>query len=164
MSNNENENKGRTFTLTESKADLVLGVFFLVFSLVLLFAIIPSQVMDVGKGFPNPRSFPNFCGYAMLVLSICMLYQSYRKRGKQGGETVTFTSRGIKMSLLALAVLIVSVVLLQFLPYIPVTIALLAGMMLLLGQRNKFVIAGVSIILPILVYVFFTYGLKLVLP
>ena len=51
-----------------------------------------------------------------------------------------------------------------YLPYIPVNAVMLAILMLFLWQRNKFVIVGVSIVMPILVWCLFTYGLKLYMP
>lgn len=159
------EKEDRSVTLSESTADLVLGAFFLAFSLVLLFVLIPTQIADAGSTFPTPRSFPRFCAYSMMALSLCLLFQSRRKRGKtKQDEAVTFSGRGVLMALAALAVLVISVVLLRVLPYIPVTSALLIVLMLMLGQRNKFVLAGVGVILPIVVYFFFTHMLKLVLP
>ncbi len=165
MSNKE-EKKERTLVLNESTADLVLGAFFLVFSLILLFVIIPTQIEDVGAAFPSPRFFSRMCGVILLVLSLCELYQGFRKRGKahKDSEAVTFSLKGVSNAVIALAVLIAVVVLLKFLPYVPVTIVMLVVLMLLLGQRHKLVLAGVGIILPIAVYLFFTYGLKLVLP
>ena len=157
----------KVVTLNESKSDIILGVVFLVFSLALLFVIIPTQIADVGAEFPSPRFFSRMCGVLMLVLSILLLLQGVRKKAKMEkdpGEVVTFHTSGVRRSALILLVQVVAVAALTVLPYVPVTIVMLLALMLILGQRKKVILIGVSVILPLLVYFFFTYGLRLVLP
>ncbi len=169
MKNNHEERK-KEFVLSEGQSDFVIGAVGLVFALAMIFLIIPGTIADVGKGFPGPRTLPNFYGWILLVLSCCMLFQASRKRkGKskiygRAEDTVTFDLEGVKRIAIVLAIIVISVVALNFLPYIPVTIALLFALMYVLGQRKILVLAGISVIPPIVIYFFFTEGLRLVLP
>jgi len=166
----DHEERKKEFVLSEGQSDFIVGAVGLVFALAMIFLIVPGTIADVGKGFPGPRTLPNLYGWLLLILSCCMLFQASRKRNDKSKiygreeETVTFDLQGVKRIAIILAVIIISVIALNFLPYIPVTIALLFALMYVLGQRKPLVLVGVSVIPPIVIYFFFTEGLRLVLP
>ncbi len=166
----DHEERKKIFALSEGQADFVVGAVGLLFALALIFLIIPGTIADLDKGFPSPRTLPNLYGWLLLVLSACMLFQASRKRkGKskiygRKEEIVEFDLDGVKRIAIVLVIIILSVIALNFLPYIPVTIALLFALMFVLGQRKILVLIGVSVIPPVVIYFFFTEGLRLVLP
>ncbi len=153
--------------LNESKADKILGVFFTVLGLVLLVFIIPWQIAYVEGGYPQPRFFPNIIAGLMVVLGICLFVTGLRKDKNtklEDQETYTFVPRETRLVLLTLLIVVIYVAALNFISYIPATMIFLAVMMLLYGQRKPLRIILVAVILPIIIYLGFTYGLQLRMP
>jgi hypothetical protein len=151
-------------TLNESKAERILGVFFFVFGAVLLLFIIPSQIAYVQGAYPQPRFFPQVIACLFMILGVALFVGGWRKKGSANQETYSFQWKELRLVLLTLGIVALYVLLLNWIPYIPATIIVLAVLIILYGQRNKFKIIGVSILLPIIIYVALTYGLQLRLP
>ena len=152
--------------LHQGKAEKILGVFFTLLGIVLLAVIIPSQIAYVEGGYPQPRFFPNIIAGLMTVLGIALFVSGVRKdkQPSPDDETYSLGKKEAQLVLLTLGIIIVYVVCLYFIPYIPTTMILLAVLITLYGQRNKLKIILPSVLLPILIYIGFTYGLKLKLP
>ena len=65
---------------------------------------------------------------------------------------------------LTLGVMVVYTALLYVLPYIPVTIAAMAFLIWAYGQRDWKKLIVAAIVLPIIIYVMFRFGLSLKMP
>ena len=168
--NRENDKRNEVISISEGESELIIGIFFLLFSLALLFIMIPSTIADTGEAFPNPRSLPYVYGWSLLVLSvveICIGAVKCKKtslKEDKNSNYVTFKRNGLPQAVVCFLVIVVSVVLLKWLPYVPITIGMLFLLILVIGNRKWPVMVIVSVIMPIAVYYFFTMGLKLVLP
>ena len=153
--------------LNESKAEKILGVVFTVLGVLLLAVIIPTQIAYVKNAYPQPRFFPNIIAGLMTVLGIVLFVSGWRK-GKapkqEDEETYSLGKKETPLVLLTLVIVILYVIILHFIPYIPATMVFLAVLITLYGQRNKLKIILPSVLLPIIIYVGFTYGLQLHMP
>ena len=154
-------------SLNESKAEKILGIVFTVLGILLLAVIIPSQIAYVKNAYPQPRFFPNLIAGLITVLGVVLFATGLRK-GKQpdqeDGETYSLNLTEARMVLLTLVILGVYVAAMYVIPYIPATMIFLAVMITLYGQRNPFKIVIPSVCLPIIIYLAFTYALKLRMP
>jgi len=65
--------------LKEGKAEVILGIFFAVFGLLLLLVIIPWQIAYVEGGYPQPRFFPNIIAALITVLGAALAIGGFRK-------------------------------------------------------------------------------------
>lgn len=152
--------------VTESKAEQILGIVFAVLGVILIVLVIPWQIKEVPYDiiFNSPRFFPSLVSALMAVMGVVMFIQGWRKRGKADQEAYVLEKREAVLVFLTLGVMIVYTALLYFLPYIPVTIAAMAFLIWAYGQRSwkKLVIA--AIVLPIIIYVMFRFGLSLKMP
>lgn len=103
----------------------------------------------------------------MTVLGIVLFASGWRK-GKapkqEDEETYSLGKKETRLVLLTLGIVILYVIILHFIPYIPATMVFLAVLITLYGQRNKLKIILPSVLLPIIIYVGFTYGLQLHMP
>ncbi len=151
-------------TLSESKSERILGGTFLVVGIVLYFVIIPWQIKDVGAEFPTPRSFPNLLAGILAVLGAVMLCSGYRKKDRPDEATYSMTRAEIGLVLATLGLMTVYVISLYFVPYIPATIVILALMMLIYGQRDPRKLVITSLIVPVAIFLAFTYVLKFKMP
>ncbi|MEG1578314.1 MAG: tripartite tricarboxylate transporter TctB family protein [Oscillospiraceae bacterium] len=152
--------------IQESKAEKLLGIISVVFGLLLAFAIIPWQIdiVETAAWYNQPRFFPYVISGMFAVLGALLFMSGIKKKDKPNQETYTLDLTGGKMVLITLGIVGVYVLALAFLPYIPCTIVGLGILMWIFGQRNLKVVIPVSIVLPIIIYLSFTYLLKLRLP
>ena len=155
-------------SLKEGKAEVILGAFFFVLGVLLVFLIIPGQIRLVDGASPQPRFFPSLIAGLMGVLGVVLFAGGLRKMKtvKEEDQSVTFSLQFKELLLVVLTLVIMAlyVVLLNFVPYMPATMIALAVLITLYGQRNIFKIVGVSVLLPIIIYVGLTYGLQMRLP
>ncbi len=158
------EKLDRVITLNESQSNRILGIVFMVFGLILLFVIIPTQIKDVKKAYTGTRVFPQVYAIIILVLSGVLLVQSFCQKNRESSFVIRFSLRGLKKVGVTMLLLIVSTAVMNWIPYIPVTMVLLFLLMMLLGYRNWKAVIPVCVVLPILVYFFFRNGLRLYLP
>ena len=152
--------------VTESKAEQILGIVFAVLGVVLITVVIPWQVKEVSYDiiFNSPRFFPSLVSALLAVMGVVMFIQGWRKRGKEGQETYVLEKREAILVFLTLGVMVVYTALLYVLPYIPVTIAAMAFLIWAYGQRNWKKLIVAAIVLPIIIYVMFRFGLSLKMP
>ncbi len=161
-----NERNDLILKLNELEGEVVIGAVFFVLALLVRVVFINSQIRVLDpEAFPNPRSLPALYCYILMLMAVGMVIDAYRRRNRgYGKKTYVFNLTGIGRIGVVLAVMLVATLAMYYIPYIPVNIVMLAVLMIFLGQRNKFVIIGVSVVMPILVWCLFTYGLKLYMP
>ncbi len=152
--------------ITESKAERLLGVIFAVLGVVLLTVVIPWQIKEVSFDilFNSPRFFPSLISVLLSILGVVMFIQGWHKRGRENQETYVLEKREAVLVVLTLGVMMVYTALLYVLPYIPVTIAAMAFLIWAYGQRDWKKLIVAAIVLPIIIYVMFRFGLSLKMP
>lgn len=161
-----NERNETILTLTEFEGEAVIGAVFFILALItrVFFVTGHIRVMDP-SAFPNPRTLPALYCYILMAMAVGMVIRAYRHRKRGYGlKTYEFNLTGIIRIVIVLAIMLVATFAMYHLPYIPVNAVMLAVLMVFLGQRNKWVIIGVSVVMPTLVWCLFTYGLKLYMP
>jgi hypothetical protein len=151
-------------TVDESKIERILGIVFICLGLVLLFVIIPWQIKDVGADFPTPRSFPNIIAGCLSILGILLFLSGFRKIGKEDLKIYTLSKKEARLVSISLGLLILYVIGLSFLPYIPVTMAVLGLMIWFYGQKNWIKLVSVAVCVPVAIYYAFSYLLRLKMP
>lgn len=154
-------------SLKEGKTEVVMGVIFVVLGVLLLAVVIPTQIKYVDGAYPQPRFFPQVISSLLVVLGIALSAGGFVKKKKmtdEEQETYSFRFKEVRLVLFTMLVLVVYVALLSVIPYLPATMIALAVLMVAYGQRNKWKIIAVAILLPIIIYIGLTYGLKLRLP
>ena len=152
--------------LTESKAEQILGIVFMVLGVLCAVVIIPWQIKEVSYDiiFNSPRFFPTAIAALFAILGAALFFSGRKKVGKANQETYSFDKKEGLLVLLTLGTMVVYTILLYFLPYIPVTIVTLIFLMWAYGQKSWKKIIITAIVLPIVIYVLFSYGLQLRMP
>lgn len=152
--------------VTESKAEQILGAVFAVLGVVLIAVVIPWQIKDVPYDiiFNSPRFFPSLISALLAILGVVMFIQGWRKRGKEDQEAYVLEKREAILVALTLGVMAAYTALLYILPYIPVTIAAMALLIWAYGQKSWKKLAIAAIVLPVIIYVMFRFGLSLKMP
>lgn len=120
-------------------------------------------IASIGIKEQSSRMFPRIMCFLAVVLSTVFLISCLRgKDVKEGDEPISFKGAGRAM---IMGVILIGYILLNWLTgfYISTVIFLPVGM-LYLGQRNWKLIAGVSIGLPLIVWLFFDLTLGMIMP
>lgn len=150
--------------LNESKAEQILGVVFFVIGLIGALVIVPMQIAYVEGAYPQPRFFPQLICGLTAVLGVFLFIGGRRKRNAKDQETYTFVWKEVRLVLITLGVIALYVIAMNWIPYLPATIIVLAVLMFIYGQRNWIKLAAVAILLPAIIYVGLSLGLQLRLP
>lgn len=152
--------------LKESKAEQILGIVFAVLGLLFAVVIIPSQIKEVNYDivFNSPRFFPTVIAALFVILGVALFFTGRAKTGREDQEEYTLSAKEARLVLITLATMAVYTVLLNFLPYIPVTMAALGFLIWVYGQKDKRKIVVAALFLPIVIYIAFRYGLQLRMP
>jgi len=109
---------------------------------------------------PGSRMFPVAISIFAIVLATILLLKTYFKWGKQ--EELDFT--GTKMAILMAAFLVAYVALIEAVGFYLATPFYLYITMWVLGQRRKKLMLTISIVMPLLVYLFFDLILGMQIP
>lgn len=109
---------------------------------------------------PGSRMFPVAISIFAIVLATILLLKTYFKWGKQ--EELDFT--GTKMAMLMAALLVAYVALIEVVGFYLATPFYLYITMWVLGQRRKKLMLTISIVMPLLVYLFFDLILGMQIP
>ena len=159
-------------TLKESKVDKIWGVICTVFGLIMIFLIIPKQirVFDMYPWYNSARLMPYLYSALFIICGIALFISGMRKAkigGAKDPDCVTFKKDNMITLLIFVAVMALYIVLLDVLPihYCIVTAVFLGFLMWFCGLRgsmkNYIILVAVAVILPILIYVGFYYGLHI---
>lgn len=109
---------------------------------------------------PGSRMFPVAISIFAIVLATILLLKTYFKWGKQ--EELDFS--GSKMAMLMAALLIAYVALIEAVGFYLATPFYLYITMWVLGQRKKKLMISISILMPLIVFVFFDLILGMEIP
>lgn len=161
-----NDRNELVLKLTEFEGEALIGTVFFIVALIVRVFFVENQIRTMNPdAFPNPRTLPALYCYILMAMAVGMVISAYRRRNRGYGlKTYEFNLTGLIRIAVVLLIVLAATLAMYYLPYIPVNAVMLAILMIFLGQRNKFIIVGVSVVMPILVWCLFTYGLKLYMP
>lgn len=153
-------------SIKEGKAEIWLGAFFAVLGVLCLVWIIPTQIKYVENAYPQPRFFPDVIAALTVVLGAWLCIGGVRKHkaNKEGQEVYTFKWNEVRLVLITLGVLVVYILLMNWVPYLPATIVATGVLVALYGQKKIWKILLTAILVPVIIWVGMTYGLKIRLP
>lgn len=152
-------------SINESKAEKILGIFFVVLGVLMIVAIIPWQIAAVDTDWYNqPRFFPYVVCGLMVILGVLLFLSGVRKQHMEDQEVYSVSRSGFMSVVFTMFLLCIYVGALHFIPYLPCTIVALAVLMWFFGQRKPQIMIPVALILPTIVYLGFTELLLLRLP
>lgn len=141
----------------------VSAVFFLISLIWLKLAYMLPFKANVSS-FGGPGTFPFIVLCIMVAGSFIVTAGELLKMLRNGdGKPLAQTRDYLRVAAL-LATAVAYVILIEFAGYLPSTILLLFAALLLFGERNKLVLAGVSILFPSAIYLLFKVILEVQLP
>ena len=83
-------------SIQESKAEKMLGIFFVVLGILLVVAIIPWQIAAVETEWYNaPRFFPYVISGLMILLGVLLSWSGAKKKNMEGQETYSISKNGL---------------------------------------------------------------------
>lgn len=128
------------------RANVVSGVVLALFSLAMVFAVIPAQIEPAPEGFVSPRLVPTLMMLAVAGLS--MLLVAANLRPDPAADDTPPVSRAELLALLKIAALFaVALGLYAALGPLAAGIALTAGGLLVLGERRPLVVVALPAVL-----------------
>ncbi|WP_321368383.1 tripartite tricarboxylate transporter TctB family protein [uncultured Desulfuromusa sp.] len=140
-----------------TRSEFISGVFFFIFSLILLFFITPLFVESPNCSGMKASFFPNLASSILMVSSLVLILKSWKNKGKLN---LKIKLENMKPLYVILAIFFHIILFENFGFLISTPIALIA-LMLIMGQRkmknlflNAFAVTG-------LLYALFAYVLKL---
>ncbi|MEA4847942.1 MAG: tripartite tricarboxylate transporter TctB family protein [Clostridiaceae bacterium] len=136
------------------KYDYLSAIFIYVFAIA--FLINAFKIKD-----PGSRMFPIVICITSIAIATLIVFMTRFNLGKNK-ESLDFS--GTKTALIMFAFLLIYVTAIEFIGFYIATPIYLYISMLVLGQKNKKMVAAVSLLFPLGVYLFFDLLLKMVIP
>lgn len=109
----------------------------------------------------SPRFFPNIGVLIIGCLGLIMLFSALHNKEKTASSTASESSRTLIRPIGVLVVLIAFNSMFENISYFVNAPAMIIALMLIFGQRNAAIIAGVAVLIPSLLFLAFNYGLNL---
>jgi len=145
------------------KADLIGGIGLFAVSLFLIFVAIPLETEEGTYYGLSPKVYPTVMASGMALCALGLVIQAFLHR-HQDDEPFPMTLWQFAMFLVASAIVLGTILLIGKFGIWAGGPALIAGLMVFLGERNLLVI-GATCFLPVgLLHVLATYVLKAPLP
>jgi putative tricarboxylic transport membrane protein len=148
----------------ESNVHQVAGGILLLFSLLMLFLIIPAQIRNVQSIGVTPRFMPQLLTVLLAILSILLAVDGYRKRELPDQKEYEIDPVNLKLFAITFVVMIINVLLVNTLGYLISTALTLLALMLVYGQRNLKYMIPVALLVPFAIQQFLTRLLYVRLP
>jgi membrane-associated HD superfamily phosphohydrolase len=151
--------------IPESKAQIGGGIILSLFSILLYFYIIPTQILFSSRQMGvSPRFFPNALALLLLVFSLALIVDGYRMRNKKNQKVFSFAAKEVRLVFITLLVIALQIIGFQTIGYLVPAALALAVCMYLYGQRNYLKIALIAVLLPLGIKLFFVQALQVYLP
>jgi len=154
----------------DERNDLILSAVTVGFALLVMFAVIPLGVEDPGTINVlalGPSFWPFIIALFICLMGLIVGAQAYR-RFRAGGDPRLGTGGGQQFALTrwigALVLLAGYYALIGVLGMVVASILTLLLFMLLGGERRPVLIAAISLVLPIALYLFFRYVANVAIP
>ncbi|MBW2704697.1 MAG: tripartite tricarboxylate transporter TctB family protein [Deltaproteobacteria bacterium] len=147
-----------------NRIDAILGLFFILFSLIGLIFIVPHQTISFGydDGL-SPAFFPNAILGVIGALSILLVAVNFRKL-RNNKQRRVFDSGGFNNLIRVCLITFGSCLGLYYLGFLVVSLLVISATMLLMGERNWRLMLMVGIGCPLVIYLVFAVVLKKPLP
>ena len=156
------------------KLDLILSIFVILFSLILIIFIIPKQIKvpeDLKGTYLSPSALPSGYSIFLLIIGIVLLATTILSKNvlEKEEDKVVYIEKGKKKEGFLLTVKIwimffIYMILLKYLGIIISSILFMFFTIMYFGNGSKKVAISVSILVPVLLYVFFRYLADVPLP
>jgi len=149
----------------EYKTHIYGGFILGLFSLVLYFFIIPTEIVFVKQQMGvSPQYFPNLLAALLFVLSIALAVNGYRNRNKKIQREYELVWKQSRLVFITLGVIALQIIGFDTVGYLIPAILAIAASMYIYGHRNYITIGVVSVLLPVAIRLFFEKTLQVYLP
>ena len=137
------------------RANVVSGVVLAVFGIAMLFAIIPWQIEPGPQGMMSPRLVPGMMMAFVTVLAALLVINNLRAEPDLEGD-VSPISRGELLALIRIgAIFALSVALFSWVSPLAAGAVVVAGSLLVLGERRPWMILGMPVLLLLALWFLF---------
>lgn len=155
--------------MNQRTAELASGIFFLIFSAVYYFYLTPNFIADPMRDSDRqkipwallPEMLPQLTIGAFSVTSLVLTVQAYRSKS---GSLLDLELGSTLKVLVIVALTLIYLYLLPLLGFLLTTPVFMALLIAMFGIRNWFLIAAISIIMPVVLDYSFYQMFKLILP
>ena len=149
-----------------NKNTIIGGIIF-VLTIIILFVFIPQQVSEGDGSAMGPRFFPTMVSLVLVALSCLLFIQSLlvgRDSTKKPDEN-EFQARPRRLPLLLLVLFsFLYILAMGLLGFMVPTIFFLTAVLILFGENRKLMVAGISIVGSLTIFVVFGNFLNLLMP
>jgi membrane-associated HD superfamily phosphohydrolase len=149
----------------EYKTQIYGGAILGLFSLILYFYIIPTEIVFTKRQMGvSPQYFPNLLAGLLFVLSIALIVDGYKNRRKKNQREYELIWKESRLVLITLGIIALQIVGFDLIGYLVPAMIAIAACMYIYGHRSHVTIVVVSILLPVSVKLFFEKALQVYLP
>lgn len=152
--------------MTSRKQDLISAAGFIAIALLIIFVAIPYGVQEPKKvkfAALSPSYYPRLVGYCLLLFGVILFFKALLISNSTHATTVISTF--VRSRLLpVIAVLAALYFALQPFGFVLAPAIALTVLLWLAGERNVFVIALMSVLLPLALYFFFVKVANIPIP
>ena len=122
--------------------DILSGVGLCAFSLLMLFVIIPWQIEPAPSGYLSPRLIPQLMMGAVAVLAVLQVFNALRRQNADQGFPI---KKSEILALIKIGGVFASAIILYFMETpLGASIVLIAGTMVVLGERRVWLIVSMT--------------------
>jgi len=146
------------------KKDTISSAVLFIAGLVFIFIIIPRQSSPGDEFGMPPALLPTVAMIIITVLAFVQFLKTLVARKREADNSVDVSPRNWLNLLIYAVLLFLSLGAMKFLGFIPGGIFAIVAFSLLMGNRNPFTIALMSIPPPLIVFLALRYGLKIPMP
>ncbi len=136
------------------RANIISGICLAVFGLVMLFAVIPWQIPEGPPGIMSPSLVPTLSMSVIVLLSILLIAVNVRSRADETADAVISSSEYWALGKIA-ALFLAGLLIFYVAGPLAASIVLIAGGLLLLGERRPLVLVVLPLALIGAVYLLF---------
>lgn len=136
--------------------EIILGLSIVVLALLALFIVIPAGVdppSNMSLLALAPDFWPNVVMIFMALIGVIITLQGYVKQPRASSDE----SRSVLRAMVAIAMLFVYYGLLQQLGFVAASMLTMLAFALLVGEWRLYYVVPLALLLPILLYYFFTH-------
>jgi len=144
--------------------DMVVGVFFILFSLFILHEISLFQQPDEKVRAIGPTFFPNVLSYSTLVLSIMLTAKSFFSPSGPVFPAQFFSKKSLFSAGSVLAGVLIFITAVDMLGFLAWSAIFLFVLQWILGEKRLKINILISIGFPLILYLLFSVGLGVILP
>jgi hypothetical protein len=147
-----------------ARRDLISGIAMFVFGIVMLFYVIPNEIVEGGDYTISPALLPQICAIGITALSALLIAKAVSSRRSAAPGEIEDEGRLMPWApaLVALTTVTAAIVIFRLLHPVPAVVFLVAALMLYMGERRWYFVIGLPVALLGIGYVLFYEVLGLV--